>query len=951
MTDENATTTADSAARTDAAPSEESGAETRGNQPAAKSLAEASHPKDISLYTPVMRQFVEIKNRYPDTLVLFRMGDFYETFFEDAARANRLIGITLTKRGRLLDGTPIPMAGIPAVSLDQYIARLVRLGESVVIVEQIGTPGKGMMERRVSRIITPGTLTESALLPEKSDSMLLAIEPPKTKNGIYGFAWLTLSNGDFRAEEVAADQFDAELARIAPSEILVSEKFKLSLRSSHPELVVTSMPDWHFDADHGRRLLCQTFQLDNLDAWGISGKKEILAAANALLDYTSETQVDMIPFILPMKLVSESEFIVIDAASRRNLEIDAPIRGNDDALTLFSVLDHCESAMGSRELRRWLNQPLRDKRTAAERHEAVAAFVSDPEFSDAVLQELRELPDVERTTSRIALGTVRPRELAALRDALPATAAIRSMLGMRPESAFRAIADSLALEAEIGGFLTAALLDEPAALPRDGDVIRSEYSAELKELRHFRDETGQVLLEMERRERAATGIPTLRIQFNKIQGYYIEISKSALDAVPLRYQRKQTLKSAERFVTPELKAFEDKAFSAKERAAALEKKLYEELIASLAPHVGKLLEASRALARLDVLHSLAEHARSRQWVKPELTERAGIRIKAGRHPVVETTLEVYVPNSCRLVDGRRMLIITGPNMGGKSTYMRSIALIVLLAWAGSFVPAEAAEIGPIDRIHTRIGASDDLARGRSTFMVEMTEAAAILNQATDHSLVLMDEIGRGTSTYDGLSLAAAIAQDLVQSTRAFTLFATHYFELTALSATLREVANVHVSATQAKHGIVFLHEIAEGPASRSYGIAVAQLAGIPAPVVRRAKAFMTELEERDQARSQIQPELFENGGFFKTAADNDAKIDVSDAMPEDDARLERLDSAIALQDKLADIDADSLSAREALNLLYALQKEAQKGRAAAENAGRISAQNQCEGPSRLASRI
>ena len=614
---------------------------------------------DPDVVTPSLRQFIETKQKYPETLVLYRMGDFYETFFDDAVKANRLIGITLTKRGKTIDGDPIPMAGIPMVSLDQYIARLVRMGESVVIVEQVGQPQKnGSMERKVARIITPGTLTETSLLPEKADAILLAIEPPKRKrgrgrpaknpDGVYGFVWLTLSNGDFRAEEVSPEQFESELARLSPSEILVSDAFREKLRESHPDLVVTTMPDWHFDAEHGEKLLCDKFGLDNLDAWGVTGRNEVLSAANALLDYTEETQVDMMPFILPMKLVHESEFIVIDPASRRNLEISSTIKGEKDGLTLFSVLDQCESAMGSRELCRWLNQPLRDRSQAEARHEAIEALMNDSTLLSTVVEKLAAIPDIERFSSRIALGTVRPRELASLRDALPAAKALAALLGARSESLFTAHAKALAVPPEVQERLQAALLEEPAVFLRDGDVIASSYNEELENLRKLRDDTGEFLLQMEAREREATNIPTLRVEYNKVQGFYIEVTKSFADKVPIHYHRRQTLKNVERFITPELKAFEDKALSAKERTAQLEKTLYEELIGFLKPHVEALMQAAHALAGLDALTALARHAAKRHWVRPELTARPGINIRAGRHPVVETTLEVYVPNSCRL---------------------------------------------------------------------------------------------------------------------------------------------------------------------------------------------------------------------------------------------------------------------------------------------------------------
>ena len=866
------------------------------------------------LFTPSMRQFVEVKNRYPKTLVLFRMGDFYETFFGDAVLANRLIGITLTKRGKLTDGTPIPMAGIPYLSLDTYIAKLVKLGESVVIVEQMGAPGKGMIERKVSRIVTPGTLTETTLLPEKADSTLLAVEWPKKKSDPYGFVWLTLSNGDFRAEEVSEDAFASVISRVHPSEVLVAESRRQALREAHPELVVSSLPNWHFDGKRGAEMLCSVFGLANLDAWGVAGKTTILSAANALLDYTAETQVDLMPFIEPLKLVKESEFVVLDPSTRRNLEIDQSLSPLGDGPTLFSVLDHCATTMGSRELRRWLNQPVREKRLAVSRQEAIESILQTDGLLESLRGGLNALPDVERISSRVALGTVRPRELAALRDALPRVASLEKWLSGQPLGFFAALGEKMRLPDLIGQMLNQALLPEPAALLRDGDVIASSYSPELAELRHFRDDTSRILLEMEERERAETKLQTLRVQYNKVSGFYIEVSKTAADRVPARYQRKQTLKNAERFITPELKALEDRILSARERAQTLEKSLYDDLVAKLGEFAAELLAAAKAIAELDAVSGLSEHARTHRWVRPELTDHPEIRIEKGRHPVVETTLESYVPNSCRLEDGRRMLIITGPNMGGKSTYMRSVALIVLLAWAGSFVPADAAEIGPVDRIHTRIGASDDLARGRSTFMVEMTEAAAILSQATDRSLVLMDEIGRGTSTFDGLSLAAAIAQELVQKTRSFTLFATHYFELTTLAQELREVANVHVSASQTRSGIVFMHEITEGAASKSYGIAVAQLAGIPAHVVRRAKGFLAKLEERANAVDSPLPDLFGAGALMppEPEPETEASSSVPAADPARDALVERISKA----------DIDSLSPRDALQLLYELQNDA-----------------------------
>lgn len=869
---------------------------------------------DLNQLTPAMRQFAEIKLRYPGTLVLFRMGDFYETFFDDAGKANRLIGITLTKRGKLADGTPIPMAGIPAVSLDGYIARLVRMGESVVIVEQQGVPGKAAtMERRISRIITPGTLTETSLLPEKEDAVLLSLTPAQKKDDPWGLVWLTLSNGDFRATEVPPAELASEIARIHPSEILAPEKIARSLREEFPDRTVTQLPSWHFDDEHGESALKKLFGLETLDAWGVAGHKAVLSAANALLDYTAETQVDMMPFISPLVVERESEFIVIDPASRRNLEISESIRRDVGAVTLFSVLDNCGTSMGSRELRRRLHQPLRDAAAASRRHDEIEAFMRSPSLRRCVLDGLKRIPDIERITSRVALGTVRPRELASLRDAIPVANELADAISQIHDDGLQPLSRHLRADPAVYDLLSRAILDEPAVNLRDGDVMRTGWNAELDQLRALRDNTGQFLLDLEARERQATGIANLRVEYNKVHGFYIEVSKGQAGNVPAHYHRRQTLKNTERYITPELKEYEDQALSAKERASQLERALYDDVVRELQPKSAELMAFARALASADVAAALAEHAQERGWVRPELASKTGIRIEAGRHPVIETMVETFVPNDCVLVDGRRMLVVTGPNMGGKSTYMRSIALIVLLAWAGSFVPAASAKIGPIDRIHTRIGASDDLSRGQSTFMVEMTEAAAILHQATPQSLVLMDEIGRGTSTYDGLSLAGAIAQALVEETRSLTLFATHYFELTSLAESLREVANVHVSATQSKSRIVFLHEIAEGPANRSYGIAVAKLAGIPAHVVRRARGFLAKLEN-DGTAGTVQPGLFADGFWAQDHA--------ADVLPDPAEIPAEAEPSIALARRLADLDVDNLSPRDALAMLFEFNHEA-----------------------------
>ena len=862
-------------------------------------------PEDLDRYTPAMRQFLEIKLQYPDVLVLYRMGDFYETFFEDAVRANRLIGITLTKRGKDPDGNPIMMAGVPMVSLDQYVARLVKLGESVVIVEQFGTPGKTTMRRRVSRIVTPGTLTDTALLSEKSNASLLALTPPTKARPFWGLAWLTLSNGQFCGASVTDDVLEHWIARIAPAEILVSESQKTRLRERFRPTVVTPLPNWHFDAKRGEEELKKRFRLDHIDAWGIGPRRRILSSANALLDYAQETQVDLLPFILPLQVEEESAFLAIDPATRRNLEISTSTTGETNAPTLLKTLDHCATGMGSRMLRQWLHSPLRDAQKACARQRKIAALLAREELHAPMRDILGDLPDLERIITRVVMKNVRPRELASLRDSILPIAKLVQI--MEPVARLHELCTSMQkIDVALYRRLMRLLLEEPAALLRDGDVLRNEADPQLQELRELRDHSEAFLAQLEEREKEATGISTLRVEYNRVAGFFISVSKGQADQVPAHYQRRQTLKNCERFITPRLKSYEDKVLSASERANALERQLYEDLLVEIRPYMRPFMRVAQAIARLDVFMSMAHHARRFRWCAPTLTQTAGIFIEKGRHPVVETLIDEYVPSDCRLHDGRRCLMITGPNMGGKSTYMRSVALIVLLAWAGFYVPAQSAQIGPIDRILTRIGASDDLARGRSTFMVEMTEAAAILHQATDQSLVLMDEIGRGTATFDGLSLAMAIAQELVQNIRAYTLFATHYFELTDLAHRLEEIANVHVHAIQSQNRIVFLHAIRDGPASQSFGIAVARLAGIPQRVVRRAQNVLKKLESQHQDAPQ------------------QLSLAMGVATPERTVQevglTRRQEEQLKVLEQLQALDVDSLSPREALRTLYQLKK-------------------------------
>ena len=811
-------------------------------------------------HTPAIRRFLEIKAQHPETLVLYRMGDFYETFFDDAVRANKLLGITLTSRGTDLNGEPIPMAGVPEKTLEQYLARLVKQGVSVAICEQIGDPSKGPLERELARIVTPGTLTENELLPQKQDAALLAISPAGRHGARLGLAWLVLSNGQFHVANTSLEELATEVTRIAPSEILVPEDFKETIDELRLPAAITPLPKWYFTVDHGTAKLKHQFQVQELTAWGLDDVPDAVSAAGALLTYAENTQCEAIPHLLPPVLEVQSQFVGMDSASRRNLELTQTLRG-DDGPTLFSLLDQCKTSMGSRLLRQWIHNPLRDTQIVSSRHQAVESFVQAEHLRESVRDKLKTVPDFERLATRIAMRSIRPKELAALRDALPHLAQIAQELMLADDPLIEEKAADLVIDPALYEKLNAALLEEPAVQLRDGDVIASTYNEELATLRELRDNVGDFLTQMEIRERASTGIPTLRVQYNKVQGFFIEISRGQADRVPLHYHRKQTLKNTERYITPELKEYEDKALSAQERSQALQKSLYNELLAFADGYVAVLQKASAAAATIDVLTSFAYHASRANWIRPELEKAPGIEIIGARHPVVEDAIESYTPNDCLLIPGRRLLVITGPNMGGKSTYMRSIALIVLLTYIGSF-------------------------------------------QATDQSLVLMDEIGRGTSTFDGLSLAAAIAHELALVKKSFTLFATHYFELTKLEQTAPEVANVHVAAVENKNKIVFLHEVQDGPANQSYGIAVAQLAGVPNSVIRRARKMLNELQERSQVNEQL--DLF---------ADNNVE------MP--DEKAPEPDRTQALCEEIDALDVDQLTPRQALDLLYELKDKAQ----------------------------
>ena len=856
----------------------------------------AASDGELARHTPMMQQYLRIKAQHPHILLFYRMGDFYELFYDDARRAAKLVNITLTQRGTSA-GAPIPMAGVPVVSVEQYLARLVRLGESVAICEQVGDPAssKGPVERKVVRVVTPGTLTELSLLDAKRDAALAALAFGGSDE--VAIAWLVLASGDLRVTRTTRGELASELARIAPSELLLADE--PGLEAPETDTRVQRLPPWHFDAERGARLLRELLGVTTLAAFGIDGEPLLLAAAGALLAYAQDTQQAPLSHVTRIAVEHDSELVLLDAVSRRNLELTESLRG-DGGPTLFALLDGNATGMGSRRLRHWLHHPQRDAAVARARQAFIGALI-DLDLASRVQAPLRQVPDLDRIAARIALASVRPRELAALRDAGPPLAAVAALLQPVDTPDGGRWRQGCLLPQEIADELRRALLPEPAAQLRDGDVIAAGFDAELDELRALRDNVGQFLLDLEARERARTGIANLRVEYNRVHGFYIEVTHGQAGKVPDDYRRRQTLKNAERYITPELKAFEDKALSAQERARGRERELFEALLGRLQPKVTALLATADAVATVDALAALARHAERARWVAPQFSDAPGLQIRGARHPVVEAQIEQFVANDCTLGPGRRLLVITGPNMGGKSTYMRSIALIALLAYAGSFVPADSARLGPVDRILTRIGAADDLARGASTFMVEMTEAAAILNRATESSLVLMDEIGRGTSTFDGMALAAAIARALAEANRSLTLFATHYFELTQLAQWLPEVANVHVAAAQSRGKVVFLHQVREGPASQSYGLAVAQLAGVPPEVVRRARFLLARLEQR-AAANQPQLDLF-------AAAEGTA--------PEAEVSIEP--AADELREKLAATDIDSLSPRDALALLYELQ--------------------------------
>jgi DNA mismatch repair protein MutS len=863
----------------------------------------------------MMQQYLRIKAQHPDVLLFYRMGDFYEMFYDDARRASQLLDIALTHRGTSA-GRPVPMAGVPATTVDTYLARLVRKGESVAICEQRGEPGKakGPMEREVVRVVTPGTVTDEALLDERRDTVLASVYG---SNGRFGLAWLDLSAGRFTVMELGdAEALETEIERLRPAELLVPDGAPPPESLRWAQRPWRLRPLWHFELGSATRALTEQFQTRDLAGFGCADKPLAIAAAGALLGYARETQKAALPHLRSLTTEERDGALIMDPATRRNLELDESLAGKPE-LTLAGVFDRTATAMGGRMLRRWLHRPLRDHALLQTRYQAVATLMEDSRHS-RLADSLTSIGDLERVLARISLRSARPRDLAHLRAALGAMPTLRDSMRRvameTPSPLLECLCSAFGDHRAEHELLRNAVVEAPPHFLRDGGVIAPGYDSELDELRLLGRNTDEFLLELEQRERDRTGLSSLRLGFNRVQGFYIEINRSQAEQVPLDYQRRQTVKSAERFITPELKAFEEKVLGARDRALTREKELFEALLDRLIARLPGLQGTAAAIAEIDVLTCFAERAAALDCVQPVLTETPLLDIECGRHPVVEqASRDPFIPNDVKLDDSRRMLIITGPNMGGKSTYMRQTALIVVLAHIGCFVPAKRALLGPLDRIFTRIGASDDLAGGRSTFMLEMTETANILHNATDRSLVLMDEVGRGTSTFDGLSLAWACAAFIAEKIRAFTLFATHYFELTSLPGEVSTAANVHVEAVEHADQLVFLHSVKEGPANQSYGLQVAALAGIPKAVTLEARRYLTELErERDALRSSASPQsqlpLFLSPARVAIAGARDA---AAQRVP---ARNES--PALAV---LRSIDPNSLSPREALDLLFRLQ--------------------------------
>ncbi|MCZ6723802.1 MAG: DNA mismatch repair protein MutS [Gammaproteobacteria bacterium] len=856
------------------------------------SAENSSKSKDLkNVHTPMMQQYLRIKSEYPDTLVFYRMGDFYELFFDDAKKASRLLDITLTKRGQSA-GEPIPMCGIPYHAVDGYLGKLVKAAESVAICEQIGDPAtsKGPVERQVVRVVTPGTLTEESLLQDRQENLLACVFRQACR---WGLASLEISSGRFVVSQVESDEMLVnEIARLNPAEIIYCEDQQLPLEAFYRQKA-HAMPPWYFELETSTRLICDQYQTRGLDGFGIGELPLAISAAGCLLQYIKDTLKTALPHIQPVRAEPVSDVLLIDSNSRRNLELTQAINTQTSDFSLLSIINHSTTAMGHRELTRWLQKPLRNQVQVRQRHHAVATLLDNREFEN-VAETMQSVGDIERILARIALISARPRDLSTLQSTLEQLPRLQALITTLDSPLLQDLSDQIASHPEVVALLDSAIIDEPPMLIRDGGVIKTGFDPELDDLRALSANADQFLIDLESQEKSKTGINSLKVAYNRVHGFYIEVGKSQIHAIPAEYIRRQTLKSVERYITPELKAFEDQVLSARERSLVREKYLYEALLNQLSMQLAPLQRCATGLAQLDVLLSFASCADAYGWSAPTLVETPTLDIRAGRHPVVERVMQqAFVANDTQLDTSRRMLLITGPNMGGKSTYMRQTALIVILACMGSYVPAEQASIGPIDRIFTRIGASDDLSSGRSTFMVEMTEAANILNNASANSLVLMDEIGRGTSTFDGLALAWACADHLAQKSGAFTLFATHYFELTQLPEYYDNIHNVHLDAVEHGEDIIFMHRVKPGPANQSYGLQVAKLAGIPKAAILLAQRKLHLLEQQS---SQSGPQI-------------DLFTEADDSEPTPNPALEQL----------ASITLDDMTPRQALDTLYRLK--------------------------------
>ncbi len=854
-------------------------------------------------HTPMMQQYLALKAENADKLLLYRMGDFYELFYDDAKEAARLLELTLTQRGQSA-GSPIPMAGVPVHTLENYLTRLVKLGRSVAIAEQITEPtqGKGIVERKVVRIVTPGTLTEDALLEDKRDCLLVALNPYKEQVGL---AVLDLSSNRFYATQIGISALHNELSRLQPAEMLWPETLALpESLAQHP--AISPYPVWHFDAVQGKERLCQHFAVHNLHAFGIENLALATGAAAAALGYAQHSHQQTLEHVTRIHSYALDDYLLIDATTRRNLELDTNLSGGNSN-TLLSVIDRCQTAMGSRLLRRWLHQPLRKAQTINARLDHVACFYHHQSLLEKTRETLSLCCDLERILTRVALASVRPRELRQIEQTLAQLPELQTLLSQYPE--LNVLAQSITPQLELQQQLNRALAQTLPLLIRDGGVFADGYDAELDEWRSLQKDGGDYLLALETRERERTGINTLKVGYNRVHGFYIEISRSDDTPLPDDYIRRQTIKNSERYITPELKAHETKVLQADEKALARERQLYAELVSLCQHNLPQLTPIANALAECDAMSTLSERALSLHWHRPSFSDDIGLNIKDGRHPVIESVLrEPFIANDTHLDTQQRLMLITGPNMGGKSTYMRQSAIIAILASMGSFVPAQAATIGRIDRIFTRIGASDDLASGRSTFMVEMSEAAHILHHATANSLILLDEIGRGTSTYDGLSLAWAISEEVI-NVGALCLFATHYFELTDLENSHQGCFNAHVSAMQHHGKVVFLHKIEQGAASQSHGIAVAALAGMPEAVLKRAQEKLHKLEA---TAPPLEKETSMKSAPQTAAVPQQAETQLS--------LFSTNPNADALQQKLSTLDIDELTPRLALEMLYQLKK-------------------------------